>query len=165
MSGSQGPWSYAVTGSGITATASRASAIGFRRSRPSGPLENDGFNRLGGSARVGYDAGEGVRFDAGVLSSFTRANYDEPPARFPTRRRAPTSFTAGLGDAAAVDTFDGRWTHSLNVFADRIDRSFHDVTFGPTCCRRTRRLSCRDFIGDRAGAEYQGNSDAGRSAR
>ena len=33
------------------------------------------------------------------------------------------------GASASVDTFDGSWTHSLNVFETHIVRSFNDVTY------------------------------------
>ncbi len=77
VTGSQGPWSYAVTGGGQHSNG--FSRFGYRippLEAKFGPLERDGFDRLGGSARVGYDAGEGVRLEGGVLSSFTRSAYD-----------------------------------------------------------------------------------------
>ncbi len=160
--GSQGPWSYAVTGSGIHSDS--FSAYGFRVPELEAlvpHMERDPYNRLSGSARVGYDAGEGVRFNAAVLSNYTRANYDETTGGFPTET---PSFSTKIYDQAnvnaAVDTFDGRWTHSVTTFADRSDRSFHDVFFAS----KTTNVSAStvdDFIGDRVGAEYQGIFRAG----
>ena len=66
--GSLGPWSYAVAGSGIHSDS--FSAYGYRVPAIEAlvpHLENDPYNRLSGSARVGYDAGDGVRFNAAAL--------------------------------------------------------------------------------------------------
>ncbi len=60
--GSSGPWSYAFTGGGQHSNG--FSRFGYRippLEAKFGPLERDGFDRVGGSARIGYDAGEGVR--------------------------------------------------------------------------------------------------------
>ena len=53
-------------------------------------LEPDGFKRLAGSARVGFDAGEGFRFDAGALSPFTRSDFDAATGAFPDTPVVPT---------------------------------------------------------------------------
>jgi vitamin B12 transporter len=160
--GSQGPWSYAFTGSGIHSDS--FSAYGFRVPELEAlvpHMEADPYNRLSGSARVGYDAGDGVRFNAGVLSDYTRANYDETTGGFPTETPAFSrkQYTQASVNAA-VDTFDGRWTHSVTTFADRSDRSFHDVFFAPNTIV-TSSSTVDDFIGDRYGAEYQGIFRAG----
>jgi vitamin B12 transporter len=160
--GSQGPWSYAFTGSGLHSDS--FSAYGFRVPALEAlvpHMEIDPYNRLSGSARVGYDAGDGVRFNAGLLSNYTRANYDETTGGFPTQTPA---FSTKIYDQAninaAVDTFEGRWTHSVTTFADRSDRSFHDVFFAANTIR-TSSSTIDDFIGDRGGAEYQGIFRAG----
>jgi len=161
--GSQGPWSYAFTGAGIHSDS--FSAYGFRVPELEAlvpHMERDPYSRLSGSARVGYDAGEGVRFNAGILSNYTRANYDETTGGFPTETPAySTKQYTQANINGAVDTFDGRWTHSITTFADRSDRSFHDVFFAP----KTTSISTStidDFIGDRVGAEYQGIFRAGK---
>ena len=98
--GSKGPWSYAVTGALQHSTGSPALAIASRRSRPaSGPLEPDGLKVIGGSARVGFDAGEGVRFDTGTLSSSPARTLTYRPAFFPTRHRARRGWFGRPGDA------------------------------------------------------------------
>ena len=95
----QGPWSYAVTGGGQHSNG--FSRYGYRippLEAKFGPLERDGFDRVGGSARFGYDAGEGVRLEAGMLSSFTRSAYDQSTGTFPdTPSSADKAFAAGLG--------------------------------------------------------------------
>jgi len=155
--GAVGPWSYALTGSGIHSDS--FSTYGYRVPAVEAlvpRLEGDPYNRLSGSARVGYDAGEGVRFNAGLLSSYLRANYDETTGGFPSQTPAwVTKIFSQANASGAVDTFDGRWTHSLTTFADRSDRSFHDVFFA-TGTMRTSSSTVDDFTGDRVGAEYQG---------
>jgi vitamin B12 transporter len=155
--GSQGPWSYAVTGSGLHSDS--FSAYGYRIPAIEAlvpHLESDPYNRLSGSARVGYDAGDGVRFNAGVLSSYLRSNYDETTGGFPSQTPAwSTKLYNQANVSGAVDTFDGRWTHSVTTFADRSDRSFHDVFFAAGTMK-TSSSTVDDFIGDRGGAEYQG---------
>ena len=160
--GSHGPWSYAVTGSGIHSDS--FSAYGFRVPALEAlvpHMEIDPYNRLSGSARVGYDAGDGVRFNAGLLSNYTRANYDETTGGFPTQTPAlSTKIYDQANINAAVDTFEGRWTHSVTTFADRSDRSFHDIFFVANTMN-TSMSTIDDFIGDRVGAEYQGIFRAG----
>ena len=160
--GSQGPWSYAIAGSGIHSNS--FSAYGFRVPELEAlvpHMEADPYNRLSGSARVGYDAGDGVRFNAGLRSNYTRANYDETSGGFPTETPAFSTKQYTQANAnAAVDTFDGRWTHSITTFADRSDRSFHDVFFASGTIV-TSSSTIDDFIGDRIGAEYQGIFRAG----
>ena len=122
--GSQGPWSYAVTGGGQHSNG--FSRFGYRippLEARFGPLERDGFDRVGGSARVGYDAGEGVRLEAGMLSSFTRSAYDQSTGTFPDTPSSATGCCNQVWGRASVDTFGGILTHSLNVFDTHIDRS------------------------------------------
>lgn len=100
VTGSQGPWSYAVTGGGQHSNG--FSRFGYRippLEAKFGPLERDGFDRVGGSARVGYDAGDGVRLE----SACSRHSHAPPtinrPATFPTRLQAPPGNSIRSGDA------------------------------------------------------------------
>ena len=157
--GSKGPWSYAVTGSGIHSDS--FSAYGYRVPAVEAlvpRLESDPYNRLSGSARVGYDAGDGVRFNAGVLSSYLRSNYDETTGGFPSQTPAWSTklYNQANETDGAIDTFDGA-----------LDPQSHDIR-RPQRPLFSRRVLCRghdaelssatvdDFIGDRVGAEYQG---------
>jgi vitamin B12 transporter len=98
---------------------------------------------------------------AGVLSNYTHANYDETTGGFPVNTPAFSNKQYSQANVGgAVDTFDGRWTHSVTTFADRSDRSFHDVFFAPKTMI-TSSSTVDDFIGDRIGAEYQGIFRAG----
>ena len=147
---------------GSTATASPASAIVSRRSRPNiGPLERDGFDRVGGSARFGYDAGEGVRLEAGMLSSFTRSAYDQSTGTFPDTPSSATRQLDQVWGRASVDTFGGILTHSLNVFDTHIDRSFNDVTYKTNKLPQNTTSIVSGFVGNSTGAEYQGNLKLG----
>ncbi len=100
VTGSSGPWSYAVTGGGQHSNG--FSRYGYRippLEAKFGPLERDGFDRVGGSARFGYDAGEGVRLETGMLSSFTRSAYDQSTGTFPDTPSSATGCWTRSGDA------------------------------------------------------------------
>ena len=162
MVGSQGPWSYAVTGGAQHSNG--FSRYGYRippLEAKFGPLERDGFDRVGGSARFGYDAGEGVRLETGMLSSFTRSAYDQSTGTFPDTPSSATRLLQQVWGRASVDTFGGILTHSLNVFDTHIDRSFNDVTYRINKLPQNTTSIISDFIGNSTGAEYQGNLKLG----
>jgi len=148
MIGSQGPWSYAFTGGGQSSEG--FSRYGYRiptieAKNPN--LERDGFSRLGGSARIGYDA-DGVRVETGILSTLTRSNYDASGADAPfykARRLLDQVWVK-----ASVDTFDGKWTHSFNTFETQAVRSFSELSY-PLKTSST----ITDYTGNSVGAEYQ----------
>ncbi|ETR76268.1 TonB-denpendent receptor [Afipia sp. P52-10] len=156
ISGSQGPWSYAVNGAlqrsdGFSRYGYRIPSIEARFPN----LERDGYGRIAGSARVGYDAGEGVRFDAGILSSYLKSDYDAATGAFPDTPSVSTRWFSQANARTAFDTFDGRWTHSLNVFANRNERSFDETTYRINMLPANTTRIISDFTGDRVGAEYQ----------
>jgi vitamin B12 transporter len=162
VTGSQGPWSYAVTGGGQHSNG--FSRFGYRipaLEAKYGPLENDGFDRVGGSARFGYDAGEGVRLEAGMLSSFTRSAYDQSTGTFPDTPSSANRLLQQVWARGSVDTFGGILTHSLNVFDTHIDRSFDDVTYKINKLPVNTTSIISDFVGNSTGAEYQGNLKLG----
>ncbi len=156
VTGSQGPWTYAVTGGAGRSTG--FSRYGYRipaleAKYPN--LESDGYDRLGGSARVGYDAGEGFRFETGILSSYTRSDYDAATGAFPDTPSSATRLLNQVWSKATVDTFDGMWTHSLNVFETRIDRSFNDISYKTNMLPKNTTSTVTDYSGNSVGAEYQ----------
>ena len=162
MTGSTGPWSYAVTGGGQHSNG--FSRFGYRipaLEAKFGPLERDGFDRLGGSARVGYDAGDGVRLETGVLSSFTRSAYDQSTGTFPDTPSSATRQLDQVWGRASVDTFGGILTHNISAFETHIDRSFNDVTYRTNRLPQNTTSTVSDFIGNSSGAEYQGNLKLG----
>jgi vitamin B12 transporter len=153
MTGSTGPWSYAFTGggqhsNGFSRYGYRIPAIEARFPN----LENDGYDRLGGSARIGYDAGEGVKLEGGYLSSYTRAAYDAASADTPS---ASTKRLQQVWGNVTIDTFGGVLTHNVNVFDTHSERSFNDVSFATTRNITTTTSVISDYTGDSVGAEYQ----------
>jgi vitamin B12 transporter len=148
MIGSQGPWSYAFTGGGQSSEG--FSRYGYRIpaiEAKNRNLEPDGFSRLGGSARIGFDA-DGVRVETGILSTLTRSNYDASGADAPffKARRLLDQVWA----KASVDTLDGRWTHSLNTFETQAVRSFSELSYP-----LIKSSTITDYTGNSVGAEYQ----------
>jgi vitamin B12 transporter len=171
MAGAAGPWSYAFSLSG--ARADGFSRYGYRIGRlqgannvdgiPGGGLEADGYSRIGGFGRLGYDPGNGFRFDIGVIAVDTQQQYDAANTRavplataFPDTPAFATRRFTQVSANAELDALDGLLTHKLQLFANRTDRTFRDVSLGRVggVLRQTSR-TLTDFIGDRVGAEYQ----------
>jgi vitamin B12 transporter len=153
MTGTTGPWSYAFTGggqhsNGFSRYGYRIPAIEARFPN----LENDGYDRLGGSARIGYDAGEGVKLETGYLSSYTRAAYDAASADTPS---ASTKKLQQVWGRVTIDTLDGVLTHSVNVFDTHAERSFNDISYATARNVTTTTSTISDYTGDSVGAEYQ----------
>lgn len=168
--GTVGAWNFAFSG-----TAQRAdgfSRYGYRIARLSnanningirgGAFEADGFRRLGGYGRIGYDPGTGFRFELSAISVETRADTDagsglaSPGATtFPDTASSATRWLNQISTKAEIDTLDGALTHSLQLFASRTERNFVNSTLSRTgaVLRETRTTS--DFIGDRLGTEHQ----------
>ena len=163
MIGSQGPWSYAFTGGGEHSNG--FSRYGYRipaiEARFPNGLERDGFDRLGGSARIGYDAGEGVRLESGMLWSFSRSAYDQASGAFPDTPSSATRLLQQVWGRATFDTLDGILTHSFNVFETHADRSFDDVTYKINMLPKNTTSIVSDFIGNSTDAEYQGTLKLG----
>jgi vitamin B12 transporter len=162
VSGSTGPWSYAFTGGGQHSNG--FSRYGYRIPALEAKfpnLENDGLDRVGGSARVGYDAGEGVRFDSGILSSFTRSAYDAGTGTFPDTPSSATKLLQQVWGKASIDTLDGVLTHNLTVTETHIDRTFNDVSYKTNMLPQNTTSTLTEFVGDSMSAEYQGNLKVG----
>jgi vitamin B12 transporter len=162
VTGSTGPWSYALTGGAQHSDG--FSRFGYRipaLEAKFGPLERDGFDRFGGSARFGYDAGDGVRLDTGVLSSFTRSQYDQSTGTFPDTPSTATRLLQQAWGRASLDTFGGIVTHNLTVSDTHIDRSFDDVTYRINKLPQNTTSIVSDFVGNSTAAEYQGNVKLG----
>jgi vitamin B12 transporter len=162
ISGSDGKWSYAASGAvqkndGFSRYGYRIPAIEARFPN----LERDGFSRLAGSARVGYDSGEGFRFDAGALSSFMRGGLDAATGAFPDTPSFAERWYSQVNARGSIDALDGRWSHSLNVFANRNDRRFDETTYRLSLAPANTTRIVSDFVGDRVGAEYQSVFKAG----
>jgi vitamin B12 transporter len=158
LTGGFGPWSYVLSGSrqqseGFSRYGYRIPAIEQRFPT----LEQDGFHRLGGYGKAAYDAGEGVRFEMGALSTWTRAQYDQATGVFPDTPSVVDRLLQQVWARGAVDTLGGALTHNLQVFANRTDRLFNDVTYRTNILPANTTSAFSTFTGDRMGAEYQGN--------
>lgn len=154
--GSSGPWSYAVTGGGqhtdgFSRYGYRIPAIEARFPN----LERDGFNRIGGSARVGFDAGEGVRLESGVLSSFTRSAYDAATGAFPDTPSTADRLLQQAWGRAAIDTWGGVLTHAVTASVTHIDRTFNDISYKTNMLPQNTTSVISNYVGDSLAAEYQ----------
>ncbi len=164
VSGASGPWSYAA--SGMAQGSQGFSRFGYRIGRLSttpnidgvigGRLEADGFSRFGGFGRLGYDPGNGFRFDIGAIRVDTDQKYDAAFGAFPDTPAFARRRFGQVSARAELDTFGDLLTHSLQLFANRTEREFRDVTLGRVggVVRQTSR-SLTDFNADRYGLEYQ----------
>jgi len=163
MSGSSGPWNYAVVGSGQHTNG--FSSYGYRipaieAKYPN--LEKDGMDRIGGSVRVGYDAGEGFRFDAGVMSTFTRGAYDASFGATPDTPSNSNQLQQQIWSKASLDSLGGMLTQSITTFASQIDRTFNDYSsYGINVLPANSSATSTDFRGNSFGAEYQGDLKMG----
>ena len=166
ITGSSGPWSYNLSLGGQRSDG--FSRYGYRvraveRRFPA--LERDGFTRIGGFGKLSYDDGGRVRVEVGALSSVTNAAYDAASGAFPdTPSEARRRFTQ-VYTKLALDTFDGRLVNTLQIYANRNDRSFTDVSYRLNLLPQNTTRTVSDFIGDRVGAEYQGTLKLDRWGR
>jgi vitamin B12 transporter len=169
LSGSSGPWSYAVTGGGQHSNG--FSRFGYRipaleAKYPN--LERDGFDRVGGSARIGYDAGDGVKLESGILSSFTRSAYDNAvysatstKPQFPDTPNTATRQLDQVWGKASFDSLNGVLTHEVSVFDTHIERTFNETTYTTNTLPANTKVVASSYIGNSVGAEYQGTLKLG----
>src|SRR3954466_8490180 len=116
VAGSTGPWSYAFTGGGQHSNG--FSRYGYRIPAIEAKfpnLERDGFDRVGGSARIGYDAGEGIRLESGIVHSFTRAAYDAASGTYPDTGSSTDRLLQTVYGRVGIDSFGGVLTHNITV--------------------------------------------------
>lgn len=160
VSGSRDGWSYAFSAFGTRSDG--FSRYGYRIPRITAVrpnLEADGYERIGGSARIGYDTGWGLTFDSALFYTNTRFDYDAAFGAFPdTPSRGRQALLNGW-TKAAYETMDRRFSHSLTVFINDTDRRFIDVSYAasPFTPANTNQL-VSDYFGRRIGAEYQGTA-------
>jgi len=162
VSGSNGPWSYAFSGGGQHSNG--FSRYGYRIPSIEAKfphLEKDGFDRAGGSARIGYDNGEGVRFETGMLSSFTRAAYDAATGTFPDTPSSSTKQLDQIWGRASIDTLDGALTHNFTLTETHIDRTFNDISYKTNTLPANTTSTITRYLSDSMSAEYQGNLKLG----
>lgn len=169
-SGTIGPWSWAFSAGGQKSDG--FSRIGYRigqLERKFGRhFEADGFSRFGGYGRIGYDAGEGVRLEMGVMAVETNSQFDGSlstiPAKvatsgfgrpyFDTGDRAAQSFRQIFAKATAEQ---GPLTQSIKVYANQTDRSYLSSFYFGGIAPADTFLDRYQYRGDRVGTEYQGD--------
>lgn len=147
VTGSTGPWRYAASATayltdGFTAYGHRLPRLASR-----GPFEKDGATKLGASLRLGYQANPDFAVDASLTHGFTYQKFDSTAGDDPFNK-GWANITAAQGNAR-LTTLEGMLTHRLSVFGARTERNYH---FSPFFAPRGTAF---DYVGLRAGAEYQ----------
>ncbi len=168
-SGSIGPWFYAFSGGGQKAAG--FSRYGYRvpqLERKFGGFEADGFSRLGGYGRIGYDAGEGVKLEIGALATQTYNQYDAASSTLPRSVVAtgpnrifpdtPAESTRTFAQVFARGTAEqGPLTQTLQVYANETVRDFRDTSYRTSVANANTTTTASSFEGQRVGTEYQGD--------
>jgi vitamin B12 transporter len=159
VSGSSGPWSYAL-GGGYQQSAG-FSRYGYRIGRITSqygrPLDNDSLQRWSGLGKFGYDPGNGVRFEFGTLTSSTFSQYDSAFGKYPDTPNLGQSRFTQVFAKAIIDQPDNRLAHSLQVYFNRTERTSRDVSYFDVGRTVSTSQSRSDFNSNRAGLEYQGD--------
>lgn len=137
------------------------SAFGYRIGRAERAagyrFENDAFARLGGSARLGWRPTQDFSIEAGLTSSYNKAQYDEAWGQFPD---TPSKANARLTTAfvrASLDSFDNRLKNTLTVYGQYSDRNYSSVSYWDYGFGMGRTWDKYHYNGKRYGAEYQGD--------
>ncbi len=160
--GTNGPWSYAFTGGGQHSNG--FSRYGYRIPSIEAKfpnLESDGFDRVGGSARIGYDAGEGIRLEAGTVQSFTRSAYDAATGTFPDTPASADRLLQTIYGRVGIDSFGGILTHNVTISNTHTERSFTDYTYKTNMLPQNTTVKTSDYWGNSLDAEYQANLKLG----
>lgn len=168
--GSVGPWSYSLSGGGEQSAG--FSRYGYRigqleRKFGTG-FEPDGFSRYGGYGRFGYDAGEGVKLEVGVMSFRTDSQYDAASSTLPSRTVAtgasrifpdtPNEATRQLTQIFGRGTAEqGPLTQTLTVYLNETDRTNDEFSYRTNTLRQNTTDTYSEFRGERVGTEYQGD--------
>jgi vitamin B12 transporter len=156
MTGSSGPWSYAMSVTGQTTEG--FSRYGYRIPAIEARfpyLDKDGFQRFGGMARLGFDAGQGVKIETAAMKSRTRSEYDAASGTFPDTPALATRILEQYWARVTAENFGGMLTHNVRAFVNRTERDFSDVTVNAS--RTPTKSTETDSAGTRSGVEYQGD--------
>ncbi|HEX2724603.1 MAG TPA: TonB-dependent receptor [Beijerinckiaceae bacterium] len=146
-------YSFGFSGLDASGFSSFGHRIGrLQRFAPPNGFEPDSARRLGATGRVGVKLADDVRLEVGGGSSFNRAQYDAAFLPFPdTDSLAKSHLHNGYGRLIG-DAFGGTLRNTVTVFGNRVERRFRDEFLGPF-----GGTSRTDFMGERTGAEYQGD--------
>lgn len=148
--GGAGDWTYATSGLGQVSNG--FSRYGYRIGRltpASGSFEPDGYDRLAGFAKLGYDPGTGFRFDLSAIGNKLRTEYDAAFGPTPDSASQARQVFSQVAAKAELDTFDRMVTHAFQVFANKTDRKYFDVNPGFFFSAKSQ------FTGTRVGGEHQ----------
>lgn len=153
MTGSTGPWRYAASATGYLTNGFSAYGHRLPRLASRGPFEKDGATKIGASLRLGYQANPDFAVDTSLTHGFAKQDIDSTGGddRF---NKAWANITAGQVNAR-LTTLEGLLTHRVSLFGARTERNYH---FSPFFAPRG---TAYDYIGLRAGAEYQGDLKLG----
>ncbi|MEI8145644.1 MAG: TonB-dependent receptor, partial [Alphaproteobacteria bacterium] len=157
ISGSKDGFSYAFSAFGTRSDG--FSRYGFRIPRLAAQfprLESDGYDRVGGSARVGYDTGWGLSFDSSLHFTTTRSNYDAAFGSFPDTPSTGRQTLINGFVRANYETMDKRFAQSVTFFVADTTRRDSSITYArsPFTLPNTNR-SDTGAVGRRIGVEYQ----------
>ncbi|HEY8564836.1 MAG TPA: TonB-dependent receptor [Beijerinckiaceae bacterium] len=139
------------------------SAYGYRIPRlatvvPWG-LEPDAARRLGLTARFGLNVADGVRLEFGGSYSHNRAQFDSAFGSYPDTPSLGTSRLGNVYGRLIADSFGGLLRNTVTVFANRTERESENVSYFGRVPSVSRSDST--FVGERIGAEYQGDLKLG----
>jgi vitamin B12 transporter len=124
-------------------------------------FEPDSARRLGFTGRVGVNVADGVRLELGGSTSFNRAQFDVAFLPFPDTPSLATSELHNIYGKLIADSFGGKLRNTVTIFNTRANRAYENVSyFGPRAALITSRGDT-SFIGERTGAEYQGDLNLG----
>ena len=167
LHGGSGPWSYAAAGS--FARSDGFSRYGYRIGRIDAAaragFDADGFDRFGGYGRIGYDPGTGLRLEAGMMATSTRAEYDAGSGRFPDTPNIAFRRFVQVHARGSLDTLDGALGHQVTAFANRSERIFREVRYGTSQAPAQTTSTLSEYYGQRIGVEYQGDLRLGAPGR
>ena len=157
VSGGSGPLSYAfsITGYDTAGFSRYGYRIGRIERARRWPLEPDSSQRFGASGRIGVTLAPGVEWEFGGYTSLNNAQYDLPSGDTPSS--SEQRLFEGHTRLSAL-TLDGLLRHTVLVSATRSDRAYEDVFASCHFGKDPKANWCQDkFVGDRVGAEYQGD--------
>lgn len=163
VSGSTDRVSYAFGFSGLDTAG--FSTYGYRipriTSRFPYRFEADGSERAGGSARIGVQVTDTTRVEFGGGSSVNVADYDAAFGAFPDTPSVARSFLTDGYARVLNDSFGGVLHSDLKIYANRVERRFRDISYGAFGGPLLTFANRNEFIGERAGVEYQGDVKLG----
>ncbi|MDJ1158798.1 TonB-dependent receptor [Chelatococcus sp. SYSU_G07232] len=158
VSGASGRLFYALSLTGYdTAGFSRYGDRIGRITRAYGrPLEADATARFAATGRLGVALSDDVETELGGSTAVTRAQYDAAFGPYPDTPSASLQRLSQVFSRTTAHAFDHQLKNTLTVFANRTERDYRDISYGFGPQPRAEWLKSA-YVGDRIGAEYQGD--------